>query len=100
MTPPLSALPLVDLLEVLAEKGECRYDPELHTGPDAFESETLAERRARVAAAKEVCESCPVWEACLEYALRHAPSHGVWAGYTARELSDLRSYARTVGEVA
>ncbi|GAA2735988.1 WhiB family transcriptional regulator [Actinocorallia aurantiaca] len=91
---PLPVLPLVDLLARLGEQGECRYDPDLHTGPDVFEVEPIAERRARVDAAKDVCESCPVALECLEYALRANPAHGVWAGYTPRGLAALRTQVR------
>lgn len=102
---PIVGLPRVDLLGLLGEQGECRFDPELHTGPDAFEDEPLHERRAREDAAKSVCESCPVVSACLEYALTSCPQpqYGVWAGFTARELSDLRIEMRAevpAGEVA
>jgi WhiB family transcriptional regulator, redox-sensing transcriptional regulator len=92
MPVPLSDLPLVDLLDLLAE-GECRFDPELHTGPDKPES--VPEYRARVDAAKAVCDECPVWAACLEYALRTRPRHGVIAGLTPHELSALATTVRT-----
>src|SRR4051794_3273309 len=68
MSTDLSHLSLIELLDDLAE-GECRFDPELHTGPDAFTIEPPAERMAREDAAREVCETCPVWDSCLEYAL-------------------------------
>ncbi|GAA0967522.1 WhiB family transcriptional regulator [Actinocorallia libanotica] len=78
----------------LGEVAGCRFDPELHTGPDLFETESRAEREARVDAAKEVCEECPVWAACLEYALRVRLTHGVWAGYITYELARLRRAVR------
>jgi len=91
--------PLVDLLDALARDGECQYVPDLHTGPDAFEDEPLAERRARVDAAKAICADCPVRQVCLEYALRIRPAHGVWAGHTARELADAIRAARQAQQV-
>ncbi|GAA3222730.1 WhiB family transcriptional regulator [Actinocorallia longicatena] len=94
----LSVLPLVDLLDLVSD-GECRYNPDLHTGPDVFEAETELDRRARIDVAKDVCESCPVWDACLEYALRTKPTSGIWAGHTTYELAVLRASART-GEAA
>lgn len=42
--------------------------------------------------ARSICETCPVREECLDYALR-TPSvtrSGIWAGYTERELRELR----------
>ncbi len=37
------------------------------------------------AAAKAVCESCPVRQACLEHALAHREREGIWGGATERE---------------
>jgi WhiB family redox-sensing transcriptional regulator len=91
-----SSLSLVDLVTELGERGDCRHDPDLHMGPDAFESEPIAERRARQDVAREVCESCPVWDLCLDYALRVRPAWGVWAGYLPRELAALRREVRSV----
>ncbi|WP_170991057.1 WhiB family transcriptional regulator [Herbidospora galbida] len=71
----------------LGQAAECAYDPELHTGPDAPESPE--QESARVAVARQVCETCPVRALCLPYALASAPADGVWAGYTADELAAL-----------
>jgi WhiB family redox-sensing transcriptional regulator len=38
-----------------------------------------------VDAAKAVCETCPVREACLEHALAHREREGIWGGTTERE---------------
>jgi WhiB family redox-sensing transcriptional regulator len=96
----LPVLALVDLVDELADGAHCRFDPELHTGPDAFTDEPAAQRRAREDAAHQVCEDCPVWGACLELALRTRPRHGIWAGMTAREISALATSARQVAEAA
>lgn len=39
--------------------------------------------------AREICSECRVQKACLEYALEFPPAdmHGVWAGYTSRQLA-------------
>lgn len=37
------------------------------------------------APAKEVCASCHVREACLEYAIAHRERSGVWGGATERD---------------
>ncbi|MGI5322050.1 WhiB family transcriptional regulator [Actinomadura nitritigenes] len=89
-------LPLADLLNELATRGDCRHDPDLHMGPDAFEIEPAADRRARQDVAREVCESCPVWDLCLDYAMRIPPAHGVWAGLLPYELAALRREVRTL----
>jgi len=38
------------------------------------------ERTSRERAAKGICTSCPVEQACLEYALRIREPHGIWGG--------------------
>ena len=35
--------------------------------------------------AKAICAGCPVQQACLEWALTHRESDGVWGGATERE---------------
>lgn len=42
--------------------------------------------------ARRICETCSVREECLDYALRSpsATRAGIWAGYTERELRELR----------
>ncbi len=95
-----STLSLGGLVTELAERGECRHDPDLHMGPDAFEDEPLAERLARQDVAREVCEDCPVWALCLDYALRIRPAFGVWAGHLPRELAALQREARTLAAAA
>lgn len=91
-----------DLLDDLTSYGECRFDPELHTGPDSFTAEPPVERMAREDIAREVCEDCPVWDVCLDYALRmpSLPKGGIWAGYSAGEIAVIKRQARTLGEVA
>jgi WhiB family redox-sensing transcriptional regulator len=87
---------LYDLLDDLTTYGECRFDPDLHTGPDSFMIEPAAERMVREDVAREVCEGCPVWDVCLDYALRlpSLPKGGIWAGYTANEIAALKRQAR------
>jgi WhiB family redox-sensing transcriptional regulator len=96
----LSEMPLVDLLEQVGARGECRHDPELHTGPDVFEQEPAAARLAREDVARAVCEECPVWDLCLDLALRTRPTHGVWAGHLPYELAALRREVRHLDKAA
>jgi WhiB family redox-sensing transcriptional regulator len=35
--------------------------------------------------AKAICATCPVREACLEYALAHRERDGIWGGATEKE---------------
>ncbi|UBU13991.1 WhiB family transcriptional regulator [Nonomuraea gerenzanensis] len=73
----------------LAEEGACRFDPDLHAGPDAFIDEPADAKAAREQVAREVCAECPVWASCLFYALDARPEAGVWAGLTPDELATL-----------
>ncbi|MEU6997206.1 WhiB family transcriptional regulator [Nonomuraea sp. NPDC046570] len=94
MTGPARRRPALALLEALTvgmprhltKEAACGFDPELHTGPDAFTDEPADERAAREQVAREVCAGCPVWASCLFYALDTRPQTGVWAGLTAEEL--------------
>jgi WhiB family transcriptional regulator, redox-sensing transcriptional regulator len=47
--------------------------------------------------ARRVCAGCPVREPCLDYALRHGITHGIWGGLAERDRRVLRS--RRVGSV-
>jgi WhiB family redox-sensing transcriptional regulator len=38
-----------------------------------------------VEVARRICDSCPVGERCLEYALRNRIDHGVWGGTSERQ---------------
>ena len=46
------------------------------------------------AKAKEICESCPVREACLSYSLTTNQSAGVWGGLDANERRRMRRRIR------
>ncbi|MEU9832734.1 WhiB family transcriptional regulator [Streptosporangium sp. NPDC048047] len=94
-SPPLN---LADALSVLFEVGECRYDRDLHAGPDHPEGEQ--ERAARVQVAREVCGLCPVRPLCLAYALTVRPATGVWAARTAEEIGHLTGTLPKLAEVA
>jgi hypothetical protein len=81
---------------VLAGKPGCLCDPELFTGPAGVEpeEEPPEDRVARIAVAREVCAVCPVRLPCLAYALRLRPATGVWAGFTAEEITGLAAAAK------
>ncbi|MEV4079801.1 WhiB family transcriptional regulator [Nonomuraea fuscirosea] len=60
----------------------------LFTGPIV---ETDEERWTREATAKAICQArCPARAQCLSYAMALDPEEGVWAGYTAEELREVR----------
>ena len=47
------------------------------------------EKAEREAQAKAICATCPVREACLEYALRIREPHGIWGGMSEAERRPL-----------
>lgn len=51
-------------------------------------------RRARLAAAKQICAVCPVRDPCLAFALRHHEEFGVWGGLTETERRRLSTPSR------
>ncbi len=58
------------------QKGACRgLDPVIFYPVQEEEAD----------AAKAICATCPVQEACLEYALANRERDGVWGGTTAKE---------------
>jgi WhiB family redox-sensing transcriptional regulator len=64
-------------------RGACReVDPETFYSP---ESERGPRRRAREAAAKSLCDRCPVVAECLRHALHVREPYGVWGGLNATE---------------
>ncbi len=51
---------------------------------------------ARVAdEARAICQSCPVKQPCLQFALDWTISHGVWGGLTENEREPLRQQLAT-----
>jgi len=40
--------------------------------------------------ARQICAGCPVRQPCLDYALSHAITHGIWGGLTERDRRPLR----------
>ncbi|MFG1856002.1 WhiB family transcriptional regulator [Actinomadura geliboluensis] len=92
---PIAALAGIDLRGMPVTGAQCRFDPELHTGPDA--EETPDERAARELVAAEVCQSCPLRGACFELAMRIRPEFGVWAGFTVAELAILADLTDATG---
>ena len=54
------------------------------------DDETPPERGIRERRAKVVCAACPLRPECLEYALQHPVSHGIWGGLNSEELSSER----------
>lgn len=45
--------------------------------------------------AKRTCAKCPVRQPCLEYAIDLQPDYGIWAGYSARHLKEMKREATT-----
>ena len=78
--------PIADLWE-WQYKGSCR-----DVGAEVFfhpEGERGSKRRNRDLAAKQVCLTCPVLEACRAHALAVREPYGVWGGLTEDERTAL-----------
>ncbi|MDH4160493.1 MAG: WhiB family transcriptional regulator [Actinomycetota bacterium] len=60
-------------------------DPELF-----FPSGTTGASARQINHAKQICVSCPVRTACLEFALESRQDYGVWGGLTEEERRSLR----------
>jgi WhiB family transcriptional regulator, redox-sensing transcriptional regulator len=55
---------------------------------------------AGVAAARRVCASCEVANACLEYALDERLEHGIWGGTSERQRHRILRSRRVQGTTA
>ena len=67
------------------ESTPCVGKGELFYAPYGRGSETPDERQRREAAAKSICELCPVREICLEHALKYREDDGIWGGQTEKQ---------------
>lgn len=57
------------------------------------------EHPADLAAARAVCQDCPVRIDCLEYALANGEQYGIWGGRSERERRRMRAARRQGLEV-
>lgn len=82
----------------LHESYDWQYDGACRTAnPETFfspESERGPRRRAREAAAKAMCDVCPVVRQCLQHALEVQEPYGVWGGLNATEREHILRAAR------
>ena len=83
--------PLMDASDKMdwQEDAACRKnDNILFFGPDQGESEL--EKQSRELKAKAVCQTCPVREQCLEFAMETNQKYGIWGGLTDKERASLK----------
>lgn len=75
-----------DLTQTWREQAGCRStDPDLF-----FPIGSIGTVPLEIQAAKAVCDSCPVVDACLRYALETNQESGVWGGTSEEERRRLR----------
>ena len=80
--------PVMDLWE-WQNQGKCREaDPTLFFHP---EGERGSARRKRAEAAKAICATCPVIDACREHSLKVREPYGVWGGLSEEERAATRA---------
>jgi WhiB family redox-sensing transcriptional regulator len=53
----------------------------------------IVSKYGNLAAAKEICSTCPLKAPCLEYAINNSEI-GVWGGTTEHQRDDIRKVAR------
>lgn len=58
----------------------------------------FARKPEQVAAAVAICDSCPVWEACLDASFALGVPEGIWAGYGPQDRLDLGLIAEDAGD--
>jgi WhiB family redox-sensing transcriptional regulator len=54
------------------------------------EGESELEKQARESQAKKICQTCPVKEPCLEFAMETNQKYGIWGGLTDKERASLK----------
>lgn len=66
------------------QKAACRGpQAEVFFPPPSFERKN--DKRERELRAKEICRTCAVRKACLEYAISIKEQHGIWGGLSEAE---------------
>lgn len=73
-----------DLPHELLHRGACRHDDVPNWIFYATEDD-----HETISAAKAICETCPVRDACLDYAVASGERWGIWGGRTAEERHEL-----------
>ena len=68
-----------DFLVLLQDSEDvpCRRSPELFF-PEDIPDKTM--REYATIAAKQLCSTCPLFDACFDYATTSGEPHGIWAG--------------------
>lgn len=61
----------------------------VNTDPEAFFPDMMEHSKYEMAVPRKVCASCPVREACLEWALCHE-KEGIWGGLDSAERNRMR----------
>lgn len=71
-------------------KGACRgSDPDTFYLPDNIRGQN---KRSREAAAKSICQGCPVIKDCLQWAVSVQEPYGVWGGMTPEERNRIAQF--------
>ncbi len=86
---------LVDWVESILE-GDLSWQGDAlcaQTDPDAFFPEVGDDTYL----AKCVCRNCPVREECLDFALEHNETIGIWGGKSAKERYWMKRKAKEIG---
>lgn len=79
-------------IDLAPDNGDCRGKPVDWWFPVYYglAKKELAQVKLNVQKAIEICRSCSVNKACLDYSLRHEP-WGIWGGYDEEQRAHMRS---------
>lgn len=66
------------------DRAACRNE-----NPDLF----FPERGESSREAKDICRPCPVKVECIDYAMRHRITYGIWGGLSERQRKTMRRAA-------
>ena len=81
----------------------------MHTQPDWYRDALCAQvdpdlwfphKGSNTVPAKLICQTCPVVEECLAYALANSERYGIWGGYSERERRRLARGQRFAPAIA
>nr|WP_187702799.1 WhiB family transcriptional regulator [Dietzia sp. SLG310A2-38A2] len=92
------AVPRYRNLEPTAEFWSWRDDAACIDLEDLFysaEDESKGERRRKEERAKAVCQGCPVFDPCRQFAMESKELYGVWGGTTESERHAMAGRHRT-----
>lgn len=91
MTSTFDHWPIRDFDRYRSDKAACRG-----CAPDLWYPERGESHRHAI----DICNTCPVRDDCLEFALTNNERYGIWGGYSERQRRRMRAERRKNEEAA